>query len=200
MQVSSDNISQKGKFRFAERSYAESLRLIGQVLLKFRPKNLEIQLVGGVYHVRGMTAGISQKSFSISPKTAKQKLAAKSFFRRASSTTRSSSESFALSYTPEEIAKLGKEWKTKRHEVGKIPDIHGVAELLRTIGSDLDSSGSSLLKITREGRKLVVQFQERDGKIGTREYDLVFLSGKQKEVASDRLSRAALIPWKDWDL
>jgi hypothetical protein len=32
----------------------------------------------------------------------------------------------------------------------------------------------------------VVLFQERDGHTGTREYDLLFLSKKQKEIAADR--------------
>jgi hypothetical protein len=45
-----------------------------------------------------------------------------------------------------------------------------------------------------------VLFQERDGNIKTREYDWSFLSEKQKEIASDRLSRASIDPWKDWGL
>jgi len=45
----------------------------------------------------------------------------------------------------------------------------------------------------------VVLFQERDGHTGTREYDLWFLSKKQKEIAADGLRRAGVEPWKDWD-
>ena len=200
MQIPSDNPSQKSKFKLAHRSYAEALRFIGQTLLKFRPEFLEIELLNDVYHIRGKTPGAIHKSSSRGQKDHVNKSVPPSFDEEAHRAEQSSLQDFTLEYTEQEIAKLSKEWKAKRRDVGKLPDIHGVAELLRTIGSDLDGNGSCLLKITSERQKLVVLFQDRDGNTWTRDYDLVFLSRKQKEIASDRLSRAALIPWKDWDL
>jgi len=107
---------------------------------------------------------------------------------------------FTFQYTTDEIVNLSREWKAKRNQVGKIPDIRGLAELLRTIGSDLDNSGDSLLRISKKGQKLLVFFEDRDGNTKTREYDWLFLSKKQKEIASDRINRASVEPWKDWDL
>jgi|RhiMetdeSRZDD1v2_1073273.scaffolds.fasta_scaffold308425_3 hypothetical protein len=186
--------SSSEKFKLAHRSYAEALRFIGQTLPKFRPELLEIELSNDVYQIRGRThepihQAASQSHKSLPPSLGENACDAKQPLQQA----------FTLQYTADDIVKLSKEWKAKRHDVGKMPDIHDLAELLRTIGSDLDGSGRSLLKITWEGLKLVVLFQEREGNTGTREYDLLFLSKKQKEIASDRLSRASVQPWKDWD-
>ena len=192
METSSENIAKKDQFRLAHRSYAEALRFIGQTLLKFRPELLEIELLNDVYHVRGRTQEPAYQSDSKS-----QKPLLPSFGANADNGKQTSPQAFTFQYTADEIVGLSKEWKAKRNQVGKIPDIRVLAELLRIVGSDLDGSGGSLLKITRKGEKLLVLFQERDGNIKTREYDWSFLSEKQKEIASDRLSRASIDPWKD---
>jgi len=180
MQTSSQNLLKKSKFRFAHRSYADALRFIGQTLVKFRPEVLEIELSNEVYYVRGRTEKAARQSDAeLEPSLV---------------------STFTFQYTTDEIGNLSRPWKAKRSQVGKMPDIQGLAELLRTIGSDLDSSGNSLLKISRSGEKLLVLFEERDGNTKTREYDWAFLAKKQKEIASDRLNRANVEPWKDSDL
>jgi len=62
MQTSSQNLLKKSKFRFAHRSYADALRLIGQTLVKFRPEFLEIELAHEVYYVRGRTQDAVRQS------------------------------------------------------------------------------------------------------------------------------------------
>ena len=206
MQVSPENPLKRSKFRLADRSYAESVRLIGQTLVRirpefmFKPEFLEIQFSEGVYQLRGIATIFRQQASLSASKHRFQKVLARFSSKHVETAKPSSAGVFTLRYTAEEIAYLDKEWKAKREKVGKIPDIQGLPELLRTVGSDLDGSGNSLLKITREGEKLVVLFQDRDGNTGTREYGLSFLYRKQQEMASDRICRAALEPWKDCDL
>jgi len=195
MQTSSENFPKKDQFRLAHRSYGEALRFIGQTLLELRPERLEIELLNDVYHVRGRTQEPVHQSDSENQKSLPSSLCA-----NADDADQLSPPGFTVQYTTDEIVRLSREWKAKRSQVGKIPDIHGLAELLRTVGSDLDGSGSSLLKITWEGEKLFVLSQERDGNTKTRAYDLLVLSEKQKEIASDRLSRLSVDPWKDRSL
>ena len=195
MQTSSQNLLKKSKFRFAHRSYADALRFIGQTLVKFRPELLVIELANEVYYVRGRTQEASRESDA-------EQLASspRSTDAEPDDLGPTPVPTFTFQYTTDEIVHLSREWKAKRSQVGKMPDIQGLAELLRTVGNDLDNSGNSLLKISKKGEKLLVLFEERDGNTQTREYDGSFLSKKQKEIASDRLSRANVEPWKNWDL
>jgi hypothetical protein len=195
MQTSPQNLSKKSKFRLAHRSYAEALRFIGQTLVKFRPEFLEIELSKEVYYVRGRTQEAPRKSDA-------EHLESLPLSGEAESNGLGPSPvpTFTFQYTTDEIVNLSRAWKAKRSQVGKMPDIQGLAELLRTIGSDLDSSGNSLLKISKKGQELLVLFEERDGNTKTREYDWSFLSKKQKEIASDRMNKAGVEPWKNWDL
>ena len=50
------------------------------------------------------------------------------------------------------------------HRGEKIPDIHSLGEILRTVGRVLESEEEALVKIVKDRREVALEYVNRDGK------------------------------------
>jgi hypothetical protein len=165
--------------------YAKCLRVVGQDLSPLRPEFLEIRLVKDIF-IGCCTSALPDEDVRrrgiATPRRARR--AKWHFFLRAAQTSEPCSW-VEFKYTPRDIQRIDQFWRTARGKAKK-PDIHSLSELLRT-AAYVDSDGECLLKITKEGQRLTLYFQDlREGTVKIREYSLFALYRRQQAMLSTR--------------
>ncbi|MGH7827130.1 MAG: hypothetical protein ACREQ7_18395 [Candidatus Binatia bacterium] len=68
-----------------------------------------------------------------------------------------------LHYSPEEVVRLEQEWRAQRTDPNGTADPSSLSELLRTAGGYINNKGVYLLKIRRQERSLVVDYETESG-------------------------------------
>lgn len=146
--------------------YAQSLRALGQALEILKIDTFEMENEGDDYLVRGnllgsrrpldgtVAEGTIEYIWGIEPGLPVQI----NHVKLPSSTTR-----VHLCYTRKDLDRLEREGQAKRSATPGIAQVDGLSQLLRTIGAYLDQKPARLLKITREGDSLAVQYGTASG-------------------------------------
>ena len=154
-------------------SYARDLRAVGQALEAQGVFDLDLELKGGLYVVRGKVtaADYAQTSFSGF---------VKDFISGVGSALtggpRQSSYEIDLSYQPEDIEKLDAKGRAHRRNGEKNPDPYGLAQKLRGIGSFLDyrHPETTLTGISVEDRWVTVRYRTAEGQIEQAKQDVAY--------------------------
>jgi hypothetical protein len=165
--------------------YAKCLRVIGQELSLLRPEFLEVRLVKDIF-VGCCSSALSDEDLKQQGiKNLRKRVRAKSVFFLGGAQTPEACSWVEFRYTPGDIQNLNEAWRSGRGEAKK-PDIHSLAELLRT-AAYLDSDEDCLLKIIKESQRLTSYFQDlREGTVKIREYSPLALYIRQQAILSTR--------------
>jgi|SRR5919109_661333 hypothetical protein len=147
--------------------YGQALRVIGQALEILKIDTFEMENEGDDYFVRGnllessrrpmdggVAAGTIEYVWGIEPGLTSQinrvKLTAPGI-------------RVHLCYMRKDVDRLEQGGRTKRSATPGITQVDGLSELLRTIGAYLDQKSARLLKITRDGDSLSIQYETASG-------------------------------------
>ena len=183
--------------------YARSLRAIGQDLAGLFPENLEIEVVDNTYVAR--CQGRSPNPFEATKGLKMSPL--KKMFRslRVKSSgddpvlTESPTVPVARTYTPADIERIyGLQIFGRTHR-GGIPDLHSLAERLRTIGKIVHSKSGQLLKILSHKDSMRFQYCDSNGKVHTEELSHLALYRLQQEYFSQRETNQEKDVWEEAD-
>lgn len=94
--------------------------------------------------------------------------------------------SFTRTYDAEDIARSNEIGRQHRTGGEKIPDIHSLGEILRTVGRVLESEGGRLVKIVKDRREVALEYVNRDGKYCKQELSTLDLRKVQQGIYEKR--------------
>jgi UDP-N-acetylglucosamine enolpyruvyl transferase len=69
-----------------------------------------------------------------------------------------------LRYTMKDMDRLERQGKAKRQNLAGVPDVASLSQLLRTIGAYVEEKRGRLVKISRHGDSLAIQYDTVRGK------------------------------------
>lgn len=147
-------------------TYGIALRAIGQNLAGLAIQSLEITLEGEVFVARGRACRGSCR------------------------------EPFSRRYTPAEIARLDEIGAARKTGVQGTPDAAMLAESLRTVGRLVDEKKARLLRLCKDERKIVFDYQDENGRQCEERHSLSIYKGQQKGLAA-RGTNSKEDVWKD---
>jgi hypothetical protein len=161
--------------------YAQLLRAIGQALEILHFGSFTMELTGGGFLVRGSAATSTKQAEA---RAIRERII--KFVWEALPGERASDAEieFAMTtwpaeldlrYTPKDMDRLEQQGKAKRQHVAGVPDVASLSQLLRTIGAYVAQKRARLVKITRFGEALAI------------EYDTVGGRRRQEEVSAASL-------------
>jgi hypothetical protein len=144
--------------------HARALRAIGRDLTELYPEKIEIERQGEDFVVRGTCARSRLETETPKPgrKSLKEILAQD--ITKWAPEAKSDIASFTRTYDAEDIARIDALGNRRRTGGEKIPDIHSLGEILRTVGRVLESEGGRLVKIVKDRREVALEYVNRDGK------------------------------------
>ena len=151
------------------REYAQLLRAMGQALEVLNFGDFEMSVAGRDFVVRG-TAVTSTEQVEAQAIRARVR---KFVWEALPGAAESEAEiEFAMStwpaqldlrYTAKDMDRLEQEGKAKRQSPGGVPDVAGLSQLLRTIGAYVEQKKARLVKLSRYGDALVVEYDTLTG-------------------------------------
>lgn len=163
------------------KKYAQLLRAIGQALEILQFGSFAMELTGGDFVVRGSAA----TSTSQAEARAIRERVIKFVWEALPGERAPDVEiEFAMStwpaeldlrYTAKDMDRLEQQGKAKRQRVAGVPDVASLSQLLRTIGAYVAQKRARLVKITRYGESLAI------------EYDIVGGGRRQETVSAASL-------------
>jgi hypothetical protein len=144
--------------------YAQLLRAIGQALEVLQFGSFTMEFTGGDFLVRGRAATSPEQEKA---RAMRQKVI-KFVWEALPGEKASEAEiAFAMStwpaeldlrYTAKDMDRLEQQGKAKRQNVASVPDVASLSQLLRTIGAYVEQKKARLVKISRYGESLVIQY------------------------------------------
>ena len=182
--------------------YARALRAIGQDLAVNFPENLEIEVAGNNYVVRGKGRNANLfgpgKSLKIFPITKMlRSLGAKN--AGAPVLPDSPTVPIARTYTAADIDRIYGLHIFNRSQRGRTPDLHSLAEQLRTIGRIVHSKSGRLGKILSHKDSIRFQYYDSNGELQTEELSHLALYRLQQEYLSQRKTNQDRDVWEEAD-
>jgi hypothetical protein len=143
---------------------AQLLRAIGQALEVLQFGSFTMEFTGGDFLVRGRAATSPEQEKA---RAMRQKVI-KFVWEALPGEKASEAEiAFAMStwpaeldlrYTAKDMDRLEQQGKAKRQNVASVPDVASLSQLLRTIGAYVEQKKARLVKISRYGESLVIQY------------------------------------------
>jgi hypothetical protein len=100
------------------------------------------------------------------------------------------------SYNPIDISRIDETGLHRRTQLGKIPDIHDLGEVLRTIGRIIDAEEGRLVKIFRNQRRVAFEYVTRGGETKKVDLSRAELVKIQQSYYHGRGGRDSLDLWK----
>jgi hypothetical protein len=185
------------------KNYARSLRTIGQDLANLFPENLEIEVVGNTYVAR--CQGRNPNSFEANKglKISPLKKMLRSLGARNSGAdpvlTKAPTVPVARTYTPADIDRIYGLQIFGRSRRGGTPDLHSLAERLRTIGRIVHSKPGQLLKIFSHKDSIGFQYCDSKGEVRTEELSHLTLHRLQQDYFSQRETNQDKDVWEEAD-
>ena len=181
--------------------YDRALRAIGQDLADLFPQQLEIDYHGDNFEARVRCD--CKRSEKKSPQPQKSGLR-NVFHKLATYELGKSAEgaeiaTFARTYSPDDITRLNESELHRRTQAGKIPDIHQLGEMLRTIGRIIDADEGRLIKIFKDQRRIAFEYVAKSGATRRAEMTLSDLYKIQKDNYQKRIDTHSVDPWKGHD-
>jgi len=130
------------------KSYDQQLRNIGQSLEAQRITNFELRHQGERFVVKGEP----EKENSLLDT-----------LRNWQKRRRSEGLNASLSFTGQDIDQLDRQGRANRSRANRLPDIHSLANTLRTVGSYLDLKNAELVEIHKRQLSVTILSRNRDG-------------------------------------
>ena len=149
--------------------YAQLLRAIGQALEVLRFGTFEIEFCGGDFLVHGSaeTSTEQEEAGRIRERLLKfvwealpGQTASKAEIDLAMSTWPTK---LRLRYTPKDMDRLEEAGKAKRQTAAGVPDVASLSQLLRTIGAYVEKKQVRLVRISRYGESLAIEYDNVGG-------------------------------------
>jgi hypothetical protein len=149
--------------------YAQLLRSIGQALEVLKFGSFEMEFAGGDFLVHGSaeTSTEQEEARRIREWLLKYvweglpgETASKSEIESAMSTWPAK---LHLRYTPKDMDRLEEAGKAKRQTAAGVPDVTSLSQLLRTIGAYVERKRVRLVKISRYGESLMIEYDQASG-------------------------------------
>ena len=137
--------------------YARDFRVIGYDLEAKGVEDFELESEGANYLVLGRTkvAQPSQKGFVRGLRTLWEKLQNRG--------PKPAAEPEKMVYTSDSIDGLRKEAQEKRRQVEAMPTTHNMSQVLRAVGAYLDLKKARLLRVSKQGPWLTLQYEVEQG-------------------------------------
>lgn len=144
--------------------YAQLLRAIGQALEILQFGSFAMELTGGDFVVRGSAAtstgqaearAIRERVIKFVWEALPGERAPDVEIEFAMSTWPAELD---LRYTAKDMDRLEQQGKAKRQRVAGVPDVASLSQLLRTIGAYVAQKRARLVKITRYGESLAIEY------------------------------------------
>ena len=137
--------------------YASDFRVIGYNLEAKGIEDFELESEGANYLVLGRTTvgQPSQEGFVRGLRTLWEKL--------QNQGPKPATEPEKMVYTPDSINGLRKEAQDKRREVGAMPTTHNMSQVLRAVGAFLDLKEARLLRVSKKGPWVTLQYEVGQG-------------------------------------
>jgi hypothetical protein len=151
------------------REYAQLLRAIGQALEVLNFGDFEMAVAGRDFVVRGTAVASTEQAEAQAIRTRVRKFVWESLPGAAAS---EAEIEFAMStwpaqldlrYTTKDMDRLQQDGKAKRRTPAGVPDVAGLSQLLRTIGAYVEQKKARLMKISRYGESLVIEYDTVTG-------------------------------------
>ena len=169
-----------------EHRFAIEFRAVGQALEKFKFKGFKLAERNGVYAVIGQGSDLAA-TFSLIRFI-------RDFVRGGRPKLRSggSGNQIELTYSRAEIEALDVQGRAKRQEGNKMPDLYGVAQILRGVGAFLDNrQAASVLGISHQDEWITMLYKSRDGRVEQEKQDLEYFYDFWVKMYLRRSKRAA---------
>ncbi|HXG51356.1 MAG TPA: hypothetical protein VNN77_08140 [candidate division Zixibacteria bacterium] len=153
------------------RSYARCLRALGQALESRRLASVDLEVVDGIYVVRGTV--IPKEHANKSFLRVMRDLVKKALREREGQGR--SGDQVALRYTAEEIERLDSRGRMKRQKPDAMPDPHSLSQILRGAGSYLDHRiETALVGISIKDRWVTLRYRTVEGRLEQAKQDLEY--------------------------
>ena len=150
--------------------YAQLLRAIGQALEVLKFGSFEIEFVGGDFLVHGSAETSTEQEEA---RRIRERLLKVVWENIPGDTASEEQIDLAMStwpaklhlrYTPKDMERLEEAGKAKRRTDAGVPDIANLSQLLRTIGAYVEKKRVRLVKISRYGESLAIEYDQAGGK------------------------------------
>ena len=107
---------------------------------------------------------------------------------------------FEHRYNSDEIGQLDRAGIHRRNQAGKVPDINNLGEALRTIGRIIDAQGGELIRILKDPRRVVFDYNDKQGAPQKTEMTRSELFKVQQSYYEKRSGSGGVDLWKgqDW--
>ena len=130
------------------KSYDRQLRTIGQSLEAQRIKIFKLQHQGERFIVNGEP----EEETSLLAK-----------LRNWQKRNRAAGMSGSLTFTAQDIDQLDRQGRAQRSKNDRLPDFHSLANMLRTVGSHLDSKGAELIELQKKELSITILARNQSG-------------------------------------
>ena len=179
---------------------ARALRAIGQDLASLFPENLQIEVDGNVYFVRGKA-----RINSAQVKRPVRMMALKKFFKRVVRKISTNSQAvrksepvlFDRTYKPADIDRIYGVQMADRARVGRNPDPHSLGEQLRMVGRIVQLRHGKLIKLSTNKNSVTIEYSEPNGAIRTEEISGFALYRLQQQYSSQRKTNQRKDVWDE---
>ncbi len=129
-------------------SYDRQLRAIGQALEAQRIRIFELRPQGDRFIVQGEP----ERETSLLAK-----------LRNWQKRNRSAGMSAGLTFTAQDLEQLDRQGRARRVKPDQLPDFHGLASTLRTVGAYLEAKGAELIELQKKDLSLTILSRNKAG-------------------------------------
>jgi hypothetical protein len=149
--------------------YAQLLRAIGQALEVLKFGSFELEFAGGDFLVYGSAETSTEQEEARRIRERLRKLVWEALPGETASETEIESAmstwpaKLHLRYTPKDMDRLEEAGKAKRRTDAGVPDIANLSQLLRTIGAYVEKRQLRLVRISRYGESLAIEYEHAGG-------------------------------------
>ena len=164
----------------ATASYARVLRVIGQDLAGFFPKNVEIITAGESFEARGHCHP--------NPFEAVKKSFLNRIWRRVAGTVPAAIPEETLppapitrTYEADEIERLDILYGINRGDPSRRADAYSLAERFRTMGAIVDRKHGSLKRLSKERDRLLIEYWDAEGQLQSAKLTTVIFYRNQQQ-------------------
>jgi len=180
--------------------YARALRVIGQDIAELFPVQVEIEEKERTLNVRIRCDRKRSESKAPSPEAPKSRLGSiiqkLTDYRLDKGPEKPELVDVHRSYDPADISRIDEAGLHRRVQIGKVPDIHNLAEALRTIGRIVDADHGRLTRIFKDPRRVILDYVAKGGENRKVDMTIVDLYKIQQNYHRTRSASQSLDIWK----
>jgi hypothetical protein len=149
--------------------YAQLLRAIGQALEVLKFGSFELEFAGGDFLVYGRAETSTEQEEARRIRERLRKLVWEALPGETASETEIElamstwPAKLHLRYTPKDMDRLEEAGKAKRRTNAGVPDVANLSQLLRTIGAYVVKKQLRLVRISRYGESLAIEYDQARG-------------------------------------